>query len=233
VGKSTVALNLALALQNTGLKVGLLDTDIYGPSLPRMVGQTDAKPNVNHAQKIEPVTAYGLVTMSMGYLVDEKSAVVWRGPMLFKAMDQFLRQVEWGDLDILVIDLPPGTGDVQLSLVQKVPVAGAVIVSTPQDVALMDVKKCIDMFARVKVPILGLIENMSTFSCPHCHESTELFPQGELKEFCKALNIPILAKIPFTPKMAVAGDSGEPYFVNDTSTPAAHALFEAAKNLKF
>ena len=160
VGKSTVATNLATALGQKN-KVGLLDADIYGPSIPRMLGSLNQKPAINKEQKIEPLLRYGIKLMSIGFLIDESSAVVWRGPMLFKAMDQFLRDVSWGDLDYLVVDLPPGTGDVQLSLAQKVPVSGAVMVSTPQNVSLTDVKRAVDMFNRVGIRMLGLVENMA------------------------------------------------------------------------
>jgi ATP-binding protein involved in chromosome partitioning len=209
VGKSTVAVNLASALSKLGHKVGLLDADIYGPSVPKMMGLTRSQPNINAQNKIEPLVAFGLKTMSIGYLVEEKSAIIWRGPMLFKAIDQFLRDVNWGELDYLVVDLPPGTGDVQLSLVQKVPVTGAVVVSTPQDMSLIDVKRCVDMFQRVRTPILGLVENMSEFQCPHCHEKSELFPKGELHSYCKENQIQILAQIPFEPALAQNSETGK------------------------
>src|SRR5262249_29994387 len=153
---------------------------------------------------IQPLVSHELKTMSIGYLVDDQSAIIWRGPMLFKAIDQFLRDVEWGELDYLIVDLPPGTGDVQLSLVQKVPVTGAVIVCTPQDVALMDVKRCIDMFDRVKTPVLGVIENMSHFVCPHCSHPSELFTAGSLHEYCQHKNLPILARVPFNSAIGLA-----------------------------
>src|SRR3569623_537123 len=161
VGKSTVAVNLAMALQKDGLKVGLLDADIYGPSVPRLLGAVNAKPEVTQDQKIQPVMRYGLKTMSLGFLVEESQAAVWRGPMLFKAMDQFFRDVNWGELDVLVIDLPPGTGDVGLTMAQKVPVTGAVVVCTPQNIALADAKKAMDMFERTNVRVLGVVENMA------------------------------------------------------------------------
>jgi ATP-binding protein involved in chromosome partitioning len=179
VGKSTVATNLALALREYG-NVGLLDADIYGPSLPRMMGALNQKPTVSEGNKITPVTRYGIKMMSIGFLVEESAAIVWRGPMLFKAMDQFFKDVQWGELDYLVIDLPPGTGDVQLSLVQKVPVNYAVIVTTPQNIALIDAKKAIDMFERTGVRIAGVIENMSYMLNPATGEKIQLFPRGEI-----------------------------------------------------
>jgi ATP-binding protein involved in chromosome partitioning len=209
VGKSTVATNLAMALSLEGKKIGLLDADIYGPSIPKMMGLGGMQPNVNSQKKIEPLVAHGMKTMSIGYLVDDKSAIIWRGPMLFKAIDQFLRDVDWGDLDFLIVDLPPGTGDVQLSLVQKVPVDGAIIVSTPQDMALIDVKRCVDMFERVRTPILGIIENMTSFVCPHCKHESDLYPKGELHKFSEEKQISILAQIPFTSAIANAAETGK------------------------
>lgn len=210
VGKSTVATNLALSLQKMGFSVGLLDADIYGPSIPRMLGVATAKPNVGSDKKIQPIIASGLKVISMGFLVEDNSAIIWRGPMLFKAMDQFLKEVDWGNLDYLIVDLPPGTGDVQLSLAQKVPIAGAVIVTTPQDVALMDVRRCVDMFQKVKTPILGVVENMSGFICPHCEKESLLFPRGELAEYCAQNSFEILGNVPFQPKIAIGGDKGLP-----------------------
>ncbi|MDZ4676404.1 MAG: Mrp/NBP35 family ATP-binding protein [Oligoflexia bacterium] len=211
VGKSTVSTNLALSLLKKGKSVGLLDADIYGPSIPKMMGLTNMQPNITADKKIEPLVSHGIKTMSMGFLVDDKSAIIWRGPMLFKAMEQFLRDINWGELDYLIVDLPPGTGDVQLSVAQKVPLSGAVIVSTPQDMALIDVRRCVDMFKRVNTPILGLIENMSSFECPHCHKESEMFKPGELHQFCDKENIPILAKIPFNTKIGEASETGKPF----------------------
>ncbi len=223
VGKSTVSVNLAIALEKAGNKVGLLDADIYGPSVPKMLNLSRLRPNMSANKRIQPLTNFGIKTMSMGYLVDDAAAIIWRGPMLFKAMDQFLRDVDWGELDYLLVDLPPGTGDVQLSLAQKVPVAGAIVVSTPQDMALMDVKRCIDMFKKVKTPILGLIENMAGFVCPHCSHESPLFEKGELHDFCKAHGIPILAQIPFKPTLGRAAETGQPELDN--------LFMEAAQNL--
>jgi len=210
VGKSTVSVNLAAALSKTGNKVGLLDADIYGPSLPRMLGLLNQKPKITAEQRILPLERYGLKIMSMGLLIDENQAVVWRGPMLFKAIDQFFRDIEWGELDYLVIDLPPGTGDVQLSVAQKVPVAGAIMVSTPQNVALSDVKKSIDMFQRINIPILGLIENMSYYRHPETKEKLQLFPKGELPQYLEKQQIPLLAEIPFFHALSQAGEIGMP-----------------------
>lgn len=209
VGKSTVAVNLALALSKEH-KVGLLDADIYGPSVPRMMGALNQKPVISKDQKITPIMRYGIQIMSIGFLVNEESAIVWRGPMLFKAIDQFLRDVQWGELDYLVVDLPPGTGDVQLSLVQKVPLAGAVVVSTPQNLALIDVKRAIDMFKRVDVPILGMVENMSYFMAEGSTEKQVLFPKGEIESYLKANDLDKLGEVGFHPSVALASESGIP-----------------------
>ncbi len=210
VGKSTVAANLALTLAASGKKVGLLDADIYGPSLPLMLGLTDARPNLTSDNKIDPVFKFGMKIMSLGFLIPEGDAVIWRGPMLFKAIQQFIFDVNWGELDFLIVDLPPGTGDVQLTIAQKVPVDGAVIVSTPQDMALIDVKRCVDMFAKVKTPILGVVENMAGLLCAHCGELNDLFPAGHLESFCAEKSFPILARIPFNPLIGVASENGVP-----------------------
>ncbi len=209
VGKSTVSVNLAVALRDRGLKVGLLDADIYGPSLPRMLGALNQRPEVGENQKIQPISRYGIKTMSLGYLVDENQAAVWRGPMLFKAMDQFFRDVEWGELDYLVIDLPPGTGDVGLTMAQKVPVHGALLVCTPQNVALADAKKAIDMFERTNVPLMGVVENMAYLNGPG-GEKIQLFPRGELDGFLDVKKIPKLAQIPFYPEIGLSSEAGVP-----------------------
>jgi len=209
VGKSTVAVNLAIALRDRGLKVGLLDADIYGPSLPRMLGALNQRPEVSDAKKIQPISRYGIKTMSLGYLVDEQQAAVWRGPMLFKAMDQFFRDVEWGELDYLVIDLPPGTGDVGLTMAQKVPVHGALLVCTPQNVALADAKKAIDMFERTNVPLMGVVENMAYLKTPD-GEKVQLFPRGELDGYLDVKKIPKLGVIPFYPEIGLSSEAGVP-----------------------
>lgn len=221
VGKSTVAVNLAVSLERRGLKVGLLDADIYGPSIPRMLGAREAKPEVNEKQRIQPVLRYGVKTMSLGYLVEEGQAAVWRGPMLFKAMDQFFRDVSWGQLDYLVIDLPPGTGDVVLTMAQKVPVDGAIVVCTPQNVALADARKAIDMFERVNVPLLGIVENMSYLKT-ESGEKIQLFPKGELDTYLKVKGIKKLAEVAFYPEVGQSSESGLP--LNES-----HSEGEAAK----
>ncbi len=226
VGKSTVAANLAVALAKQSKRVGLLDADIYGPSQPRMFGLLGQRPKVDQQQRIEPLTQFGVKVMSMGFLVEESSAVIWRGPMLFKAMDQFLRDVLWGDLDYLVIDLPPGTGDVQLSIVQKVPVAGVVTVCTPQNVALADVRKSVDMFNRVGVKLLGMVENMAYFRAPS-GEKLEMFPRGDLKAYLDKERLPLLESFAFDPRLAKASEIGIPFlesFAEDETSQKFNAL---------
>lgn len=230
VGKSTVSTNLALALREYG-SVGLLDADIYGPSLPRMLGTLKQKPEVSGGNKITPVSRYGIKTMSIGYMVEEGAAVVWRGPMLFKAMDQFFRDVQWGELDYLVIDLPPGTGDVQLSLVQKVPVAGAVIVTTPQNIALIDAKKAIDMFERTGVKITGIIENMAYMLNPATNERMQLFPKGELASYLESKQIRKLGEVPFNPSVSLGSEAGIPIVESNPSGAEAEAFRSIAKSL--
>ncbi|MBC7420374.1 MAG: Mrp/NBP35 family ATP-binding protein [Bdellovibrio sp.] len=232
VGKSTVATNLALALREYG-KVGLLDADIYGPSLPRMMGALNQKPTVSEGNKITPVSRYGIKIMSIGFLVEEGSAVVWRGPMLFKAMDQFFRDVQWGELDYLVIDLPPGTGDVQLSLVQKVPVNFAVIVTTPQNIALIDAKKAIDMFERTGVKIGGVIENMSYMLNPVNGEKIQLFPRGEIASYLESKKIPQLGVIPFNTSISLGSEAGIPIVESHSTSMEAKSFSEIAKKLTF
>jgi ATP-binding protein involved in chromosome partitioning len=230
VGKSTVATNLALSLGKK-YKVGLLDADIYGPSLPRLMGTLNQKPNINSEGKIEPISRYGLKLMSIGYLINEASAVVWRGPMLFKAIDQFLRDVQWSPLDILVIDLPPGTGDIQLSLAQKVPLSGAIIVSTPQNIAFMDAKKSIDMFERVNVPILGLIENMSYMLNPSTGDRIQMYPKGELEQFIQTKNIVKLGEIPFNPSISLSCEAGVPIVESHTNGIEAISFNQIAEKI--
>ncbi len=231
VGKSTVATNLAMALAKQGQKVGILDADIYGPSLPRMMGSLNQKPAITPEQKLLPLERYGIKTMSMGFLVAETSAIVWRGPMLFKAMDQLLRDVQWGELDYLVVDLPPGTGDVQLSLAQKVPVTGAVVVSTPQNISLTDVKRAIDMWERVQVPILGVVENMSYMINPATQEKIQMFPKGELRSYIDSKNIPLLGEIPFNPNVGLACEAGIPIVESHQDSAEAQAFLKAASAL--
>jgi ATP-binding protein involved in chromosome partitioning len=230
VGKSTISANLALSLAKQGRKVGLLDADIYGPSQPRLFGLINQRPKVSAEQRIEPLERYGIKIMSMGFLVDEGAAVVWRGPMLFKAMDQFFRDVDWGTLDDLIIDLPPGTGDVQLSVAQKVPLAGAIIVCTPQNVALADVKKSIDMFKRVGTPVLGLIENMSYFVDGDGNKHS-MFPKGELNSYLDKERIPKLGELPFDPKLAQACEIGIPFVQSATENPSTKVFERIAEDL--
>lgn len=209
VGKSTLTSNLAVALARQGRRVGLLDADIYGPSQPRMLGLTGQRPK-SDGQMIEPLHAHGVTVMSLGLMMKEGEAVVWRGPMLMGALQQMLNQVKWGELDVLLVDLPPGTGDVQLSLCQKAQVTGAIIVSTPQDVALIDARRAIDMFDKLKTPVLGLVENMSTYICPNCGHEAHLFGHGGVAAEAAALDLPFLGEIPLNIDVRLAGDGGAP-----------------------
>lgn len=231
VGKSTLSANLALALKEQGLKVGLLDADIYGPSQPRLWGTLHQKPETDAQRRILPIERLGVKLMSIGYLVDEDLAVVWRGPMLFKAMNQFLGEVLWGDLDVLLVDLPPGTGDVQLSLVQKVPVSGAVLVSTPQNLSLSDMKKAVDMFKRTGVPVLGAVENMSYLDMPGT-PPTELFAKGDLHGYLAEQNIELLGEVPFHPPLGVSSEMGLPFFSQSEGGATAAAFRQVATKLR-
>lgn len=222
VGKSTVTSNLAVALARAGRRVGLLDADIYGPSQPRMMG-VSGRPASPDGQHIEPLHAHGVTVMSIGLMLKEGEAVVWRGPMLMGAMQQMLQQVNWGELDVLLIDLPPGTGDVQLSLCQKAAVTGAIIVSTPQDVALLDARRAIDMFNKLKAPVLGLVENMSTYVCPNCGHEAHLFGHGGVAAEARALGLPFLGELPLELDVRLAGDSGRPVALGDGATAQAYA----------
>src|SRR3984957_13546665 len=209
VGKTTVAVNLAIALNRMGARVGLLDADVYGPNVPLMLG-TAEEPRATSERTILPVLAYGLKTISMGLLSPGDKPVIWRGPMLHSVMQQFLRSVEWGQLDYLIVDLPPGTGDVQLSLIQTVPLTGAVLVTTPSVVALADVRKAIEMFRQVNVDVLGVVENMSYFACPHCHERADVFGHGEGRRVADSYGVPLLGEIEMDAQIRVGGDSGKP-----------------------
>ncbi len=210
VGKSTVSTNLALALRGYGASVGLLDSDIYGPSVPTMLGTPEIPAGNKAGNRITPAVYYGIKVISVGFFVERDGAVVWRGPMIHKLLQQFIEDVEWGELDYLVIDLPPGTGDAQLSLTQLLPVTGAVIVTTPQEVALIDVVKAISMFKKVEVPLLGIVENMSYYKCPACGHHDEIFSHGGGKTLAAELNVPLLAELPLHASVRYGGDSGRP-----------------------
>ena len=214
VGKSTVSSNIAVAMARNGIRTGLLDADIHGPSLPTMMGVSD-RPKSPDGSMIRPLRAYDVAMMSIGLLLPSDEAVIWRGPMLMGALQQMLQQVEWGELDVLVVDLPPGTGDVQLTLCQRFDLHGAVIVCTPQDVALMDARRAIRMFNRLKAPVLGMIENMSHFDCPHCGGRSDLFGSGGARRLARELDIPFLAEIPMNAAVRTSGDSGRPVAADD------------------
>ena len=232
VGKSTVAVNLAIELARTGAKVGLLDSDVYGPSVPKMLGLEGERPQATDHETILPIERFGLKTMSIGYLLEEDSPVIWRGPMVTGLLRQFLFQVEWGELDYLVLDLPPGTGDAQLTLVQSISLAGGVIVTTPQDVALLDVQRGIQMFSRVEVPIIGIVENMSAFECPHCHEVTEVFLSGGGKAAAEKFGVPYLGSIPLVASYVHAGDRGTPVSVDDPDSALGETVGSIARRIR-
>jgi len=214
VGKSTTAVNLALGLQSLGLKVGVLDADIYGPSMPRLLA-LKGKPELIGGRTLKPMEAFGLKVMSIGFLVDEDTPMIWRGPMVQSAITQMLREVDWAPLDVIVVDMPPGTGDAQLTLAQQVPLAGAVIVSTPQDLALIDARRGIAMFKRVDVPVLGLVENMSYFLCPHCGERSDIFGHGGARHEADRWNVQFLGEIPLELKIRETSDAGSPIVASD------------------
>jgi ATP-binding protein involved in chromosome partitioning len=226
VGKSTVAVNLALALRQTGATVGLIDVDVYGPDVPLMLG-TKGKPGM-FDNKIIPVEAHGLKVMSIGLLVNEREAIVWRGPMIHSFIQQMLKDVMWGALDYMVFDMPPGTGDAQLSLSQVLPLGGVVMVTTPQDVALLDVRKAIGMFQRLNVPILGIVENMSTFACPHCGQHTAIFGDTGGSRLADEYGVPLLARLPLDPETRQGGDEGTPIAVRRPDSPQAKAFRDLA-----
>lgn len=222
VGKSTTAANLALALADRGLAVGLFDADIYGPSMPRMLGLAGARPQVVN-DRLQPLRAHGLSVMSIGFLIDEDEPVVWRGPMVMGALEQLLRDVDWGTLDVMVVDMPPGTGDTQLTMSQRVTLAGAVIVSTPQDIALLDARKGLAMFRRVNVPILGLVENMSYHVCPKCGHREEVFAHGGARRTAEDMGCPFLGDIPLDMRIRVQADAGQPIVAAEPEGPHAAA----------
>jgi ATP-binding protein involved in chromosome partitioning len=229
VGKSTTSVNLAISLAKLGQKVGILDADIYGPSMPRLMGIKD-QPTVN-GKILSPLEGHGIKVMSMGFLVDEETPMIWRGPMVISALNQMLREVAWGNLDILVVDMPPGTGDAQLTMSQNVPLAGAVIVSTPQDIALIDARKGLNMFRKVDVPILGIIENMSTFICPKCGEISEIFGHGGARDEAERVGVPFLGEVPLHMAIRENSDSGTPIVTSEADGPHAKIYTQIAKNL--
>ena len=227
VGKSTIAVNLAVALARSGASVGLLDADVYGPSIPLMTG-IDEPPTLTPDRKLVPFERFGVRIMSLGFLVKREEAVIWRGPMVMKALEQLLRDVSWGELDYLLMDMPPGTGDAQLTLSQRVRLAGAVIVTTPQDVALADARKGVAMFRKVNVPVLGIIENMSYFECPHCAGRTDIFGHGGGRAEAARMKVPFLGEVPLDPAVREGGDSGEPFADGDPHSGRAQAMAEIA-----
>ncbi|MQB22384.1 iron-sulfur cluster carrier protein ApbC [Agrobacterium tumefaciens] len=230
VGKSTTAVNLALGLQALGLRVGVLDADIYGPSVPRLLG-ISGRPKQGEGRTIMPMENYGLKVMSMGFLVDEEAAMIWRGPMVQSALMQMLREVVWGELDVLVLDMPPGTGDVQLTIAQQVPLAGAVIVSTPQDLALIDARKGITMFRKVEVPLLGVIENMSYFIAPDTGKRYDIFGHGGAQAEAERIGVPFLGAVPLTMSIRETSDAGTPIVVSEPDGPQAQSYREIARKV--
>ena len=225
VGKSTTALNLALGLRDLGLRVGLLDADIYGPSVPRLTGVRE-KPQLNDDRKMIPLKRFGLSIMSIGFLVEEETAMIWRGPMVMSAVTQMLRDVAWGTLDVLVVDMPPGTGDAQLTLAQNVPLKGAIIISTPQDLSLIDARRGLAMFRKVNVPVLGIIENMSYFQCPHCGTQSDIFGHGGARHEAERLGVPFLGEIPLHMTIRTTSDAGTPVVESEPDGPHA-AIYRA------
>jgi ATP-binding protein involved in chromosome partitioning len=230
VGKSTTACNMALGLASLGLKVGILDADIYGPSMPKLLG-IHGKPRLLENRVLEPMGAYGIKVMSIGFLVEEEAAMIWRGPMVMSAITQMLREVAWGDLDILVVDMPPGTGDAQLTMAQATPLAGAVIVSTPQDLALIDARRGVSMFKRVEIPILGIVENMATFVCPHCGETSHIFGHGGARSEAERLGVPFLGEVPLNMSIRELSDAGRPVVAVEPEGPHAKIYKDMARQI--
>jgi ATP-binding protein involved in chromosome partitioning len=231
VGKSTVAINLALALRDLGLKVGVLDADIYGPSLPKLLAIRE-RPQTAGGTRLKPIVRHGLAVMSIGFLVEEETPMIWRGPMVMSALTQMLREVEWGTLDVMVVDMPPGTGDAQLTMAQQVPLKGAVIVSTPQDLALIDARRGIAMFRRVNVPVLGIVENMSTFICPHCGTRSDIFGHGGARHEAERLNVPFLGEVPLALTIREQSDAGTPVVASEPDGVHAKAFREIAARVR-
>lgn len=231
VGKSTTAANLAVALATLGLKVGVLDADIYGPSVPKIFGIT-GKPRLVQGRTLAPMEAYGLKIMSIGFLIDEETPMIWRGPMVISAITQMLREVAWGELDVLVVDMPPGTGDAQLTMAQQTPLAGAVIVSTPQDLALLDARRGVAMFRKVEVPILGIIENMSYFICPECGHRSDIFAHGGARHEAERLGVPFLGEVPLAMPIRETSDGGRPIVASDPDSAHAKAYLMIARQVQ-
>ncbi len=232
VGKSTTAVNIALALRRLGLTVGMLDADIYGPSQPRMLGISGSRPNSPDGKTLEPLESFGIKVMSIGFLVAEDQPVVWRGPMVMGALQQMLDDVNWGELDVLIVDMPPGTGDAQLTMSQNVPLAGAVIVSTPQDIALLDARKGLNMFRKVDVPVLGIVENMSMYVCPNCGHEAHIFGHGGAKLEAEKLGTPFLGEIPLEIEIRETADGGNPIVVSKPDSPHAAAYMAVAEKVR-
>ena len=231
VGKSTTAVNLALGLRDLGLKVGVLDADIYGPSVPKLLA-IRGRPETLAGNRLKPMTGYGLTVMSIGFLVAEDTPMIWRGPMVMSALTQMLREVEWGTLDVMIVDMPPGTGDAQLTIAQQVPLAGAVIVSTPQDLALIDARRGVEMFKRVNVPLLGIIENMSYFVCPKCGEHHDIFGHGGAHMEADRLGVPFLGEVPLHMAIRETSDAGRPVVATDPDGPHAKVYREIASRVR-
>jgi ATP-binding protein involved in chromosome partitioning len=231
VGKSTTAVNLALGLRDLGLKVGILDADIYGPSMPKLLAIRE-RPQTAGGTRLKPIVRHGMPVMSIGFLVEEETPMIWRGPMVMSALTQMLREVEWGTLDIMVVDMPPGTGDAQLTMAQQVPLKGAVIVSTPQDLALIDARRGIAMFRRVNVPVLGIVENMSTFICPHCGTRSDIFGHGGARHEAERLGVPFLGEVPLDIAIREKSDSGLPVVATDPDGPLAQCYRDIAARVR-
>jgi ATP-binding protein involved in chromosome partitioning len=231
VGKSTTAVNLALGLRDLGLKIGILDADIYGPSLPKLLAIRE-RPQTLGGNRLKPIVRHGMAVMSIGFLIDEETPMIWRGPMVMSALTQMLREVEWGTLDVMVVDMPPGTGDAQLTMAQQVPLKGAVIVSTPQDLALIDARRGIAMFRRVNVPVLGIVENMSTFVCPHCGTRSDIFGHGGARREAERLGVPFLGEVPLDIIIREKSDAGLPVVATAPDSPHAQYYRDIAARVR-